>query len=301
MWQTFGPVSSNTAVHRPFGDAVIDGFDFDFESSVNNMPAFGNQLRSYFSQDTSKTYYLTAAPQCPYPDAADNPMLDGSVYFDAVWVQFYNNYCGLQSYVAGTTTQNNFNFDTWDNWAHTTSLNPNVKVFLGIPANTGAAGSGYEPVSTLTSIISYVQSFSSFGGVMMWDATQAYANGGFISGIQSALGNPPSSPAPTTTTATTRTTTTTSTSVPTTLTTTTRTTATTTTTSTAPTTTATTCPIAGASCSTNGAYLCNGTGFGICDNGEWVMEQCGSNLICVQDGSSVYCNVPGSGPDTSCS
>ena len=57
-------------------------------------------------------------------------MLAGAVSFDAIWVQFYNNYCGLQSYTAGSSTQNNFNFATWDNWAKTVSLNPNVKVML---------------------------------------------------------------------------------------------------------------------------------------------------------------------------
>ncbi|KAL1968464.1 hypothetical protein VTN77DRAFT_1994 [Rasamsonia byssochlamydoides] len=253
------------------------------------MPSFANELRSLFAEDTSKTYYLTAAPQCPYPDAADNPMLDGTVYFDAIWVQFYNNYCGLQSYVAGTTTQNNFDFSTWDNWAHTTSLNPNVKVFLGVPGDTTAAGSGYEPLSTLTPIITYVQSFSSFGGVMIWDATQAYANSGFISGIESAL-TASSSSATTTTTTTT----------PTTLSTVAATTTTTTAASTTPAPPASTCPIAGASCPTNGAYACNGSDFGICSNGEWVIEQCGSGLICVQDGSDIYCDVPGSGPDTTC-
>jgi chitinase len=49
MWETFGPTSSSTtsnsttkrqsaaAVDRPFGNATVDGFDFDFETTVNNM------------------------------------------------------------------------------------------------------------------------------------------------------------------------------------------------------------------------------------------------------------------------
>ena len=137
--------------------------------------------------DTSKSYYLTAAPQCPYPDAADDPMLNGTVSMDAVFVQFYNNYCGVQSYTPGSSTQNNFNFDTWDNWAKTVSLNPNVKVLLGVPAGQTAAGSGYEPASTLDPIIQYCKQFSSFGGVMMWDASQAVANSGFLSAVKSSL------------------------------------------------------------------------------------------------------------------
>jgi chitinase len=137
--------------------------------------------------DTSRKYYLTAAPQCPFPDAADNPMLNGTVSFDAVFVQFYNNYCGVQSYVSNATTQNNFNFDVWDNWAKTQSKNADVKVLLGVPAGPSAAGSGYTPVEQLKPVIEYCQSFSSFGGVMMWDMSQAYANSGFLSGVKSAL------------------------------------------------------------------------------------------------------------------
>ena len=187
IWASFGPVQSGSSAPRPFGNAVVDGFDFDFESTVSNMPAFANQLRSLMNANTSKKFYLTAAPQCPYPDAADSPMLNGGVYFDAIWVQFYNNYCGVQSYVSGASTQNNFNFDTWNTWATTVSANKNVKVFLGVPAGPSAAGSGYESASALKSVINYCKSFSSFGGVMMWDASQAYANSGFLDGIHSDL------------------------------------------------------------------------------------------------------------------
>jgi chitinase len=176
------------------------------------MPPFANQLRSLMSASTpstGKTYYLTAAPQCPYPDAADGPMLAGQVSFDAIWIQFYNNYCGLQSFTVGSSTQNNFNFDTWDNWAKTVSLNPNVKVILGVPGNTGA-GAGYESGSTLADIIAYSKSFSSFGGVMVWDMSQAYANSGFLDSVSADLGLPASGGGGTTTASTTTSTTTTS-------------------------------------------------------------------------------------------
>lgn len=187
IWATFGPQQSGSSALRPFGSSFVDGFDFDFETTVSNTAPFANQLRSLMNADTSQSWYLTAAPQCPYPDAADNPMLNGTVPMDAVFVQFYNNYCGVQSYTPGSSTQNNFNFATWDNWAKTVSLNPAVKVFLGIPAGSTAAGSGYEPPSTLDPIITYCKQFSSFGGVMMWDASQAVANNGFLPAIKQSL------------------------------------------------------------------------------------------------------------------
>ncbi|RMJ26960.1 chitinase [Aspergillus sp. HF37] len=194
LWNTFGPVptSNSSEVLRPFGDAVVDGFDLDFESQVQNMPTFANKLREYYTADASKKYYLTAAPQCVFPDAAMGAMLDGTVFFDAIWVQFYNNNCGLNSFTQGTKEQSDFNFERWNAWAHRASKNPNVRVYVGVPASPEAAGSGYEPLADLKPIIDYAASFNSFGGVMMWDASKAYSNPGFIDGVASALEAQPS-------------------------------------------------------------------------------------------------------------
>lgn len=191
VWAMFGPDTS-PSTNRPFGTAIVDGFDFDFESTTQNMAAFGQELRALMDVATAagdKAYYLSAAPQCPYPDAADNEMLAGAVYFDFIQIQFYNNYCGVQSYVAGAAAQNNFNFATWDTWAHTVSANPDVKILLGIPANSGAAGSGYTTGSTLAAAIAYSETFASFGGVMMWDMSQLWANSGFLAGVVADLGS----------------------------------------------------------------------------------------------------------------
>lgn len=117
--------------------------------------------------DTSRKYYLTSAPQCPFPDAANDVMLSGGVPFDAVFVQFYNNYCGIQSYVAGAANQWNFNFQTWDTWAKTKSANRNVRVFLGVPASPTAAGSGYLNASQLAGVVKYCKGFSSFGVLLL--------------------------------------------------------------------------------------------------------------------------------------
>ena len=198
IWKTFGPDSGDSKIHRPFGKAVIDGFDFDFEAAVTNTGEFATQLRTLADSDTSKKYFLTAAPQCPFPDAADKDILNtnSSAAIDAVFVQFYNNFCGVNAFTPARTVktgrvaaQSNFNFDTWNKWALTESKNKNVRVFLGVPANTGAASSGYLPVSSLEPVIAYSKGFESFGGVMMWDVTQAYGNKGFLNGVHSALGN----------------------------------------------------------------------------------------------------------------
>lgn len=186
IWAMFGPEQYGSTALRPFGSAILDGFDFDFESSVSNTAAFANQLRALMDADTSKSYYLTAAPQCPYPDSADQSMLDGAVYFDAIWVQFYNNYCGLTAFES-TSDPGEFNFETWHTWATTVSANPNVRVLVGAPGSSTAAGSGYVSSSELTEINEYCRQFSSFGGIMFWDASQLYANSGYLDAIYAAL------------------------------------------------------------------------------------------------------------------
>lgn len=187
IWETFGPKKDGSKALRPFGDASLDGFDFDFEATVEHMAPFANALRDLMNEETDKKYFLTAAPQCPYPDQADKEILNGPVDIDAVWVQFYNNYCGINNF--DTNEKNSkFNFEEWDNWAKTVSKNKDVKVLVGIPADTTAANSGYVPIDKVAQAVEYSKKFSSFGGVMMWDASQAYANEGFIDGVRKALG-----------------------------------------------------------------------------------------------------------------
>lgn len=188
MWETFGPKQEGSKTLRPFGDAALDGFDFDFEANVQHMAPFANELRSLMEADKSKQkFYLTAAPQCPYPDQADKDILNGPVYIDAIWVQFYNNFCGVNNFNTDASSSK-YNFEEWDNWAKTVSKNKDVKVIVGVPAFTSAASTGYIPASKLAEVIEYTKKFESFGGVMMWDATQAYANDGFIKDVRKALG-----------------------------------------------------------------------------------------------------------------
>ena len=88
IWDNFLGGTSST---RPFGDADLDGVDLDIEGgSPLYWDVFVTKLRSLASSDSSKSYYVTAAPQCPFPDAWLGTALN-AVAFDAVYVQFYNN------------------------------------------------------------------------------------------------------------------------------------------------------------------------------------------------------------------
>lgn len=191
VWDMFGPIPSGKKIDRPFGNAVLDGFDLDFENPVNNLPAFSTKLRSLMDAAGGRKFYLSAAPQCVFPDAAVGAALE-NVAFDWVQVQFYNNFCGLQNFKPNTTTQNAFNLDVWDNWAKK-SKNPNVKVLLGIPAAPTAAGSGYTTGSQLEQILLYSKKFTNFGGVMMWDMSQLYSNIQILDTVVKVLGHTGSS------------------------------------------------------------------------------------------------------------
>ncbi|KAL9714342.1 Chitinase 2 [Leucoagaricus gongylophorus] len=180
IWNLFLGGSSST---RPFADAVLDGVDLDIEGGGSTgFAAFVSRIRSHAS-GASKKYYVTAAPQCPFPDAFLGPVLN-VVGFDAVYVQFYNNFCGLINF----NNPNAWNFAQWDNWAKTQSPNKSVKIYIGAPASSSAAGSGFVDINTLGNIARTTRSqFSSFGGVMLWDASQAVANGRYDLAVKNAL------------------------------------------------------------------------------------------------------------------
>ncbi|KAN0098104.1 chitinase [Tylopilus felleus] len=180
IWDLF---LGGTSATRPFGDAVLDGIDMDIEGGTQTgFAAFLTTLRQLMDGG-DKSYYITAAPQCPYPDAYIGDTIN-AVPFDAVFVQFYNNYCELTNY----DDPNDWDFATWDKWATTVSPNPNVKVFIGAPASSSAAGSGYVDPSTIATIIEQTSSkYSSFGGVMLWDMSQVYANNRYDISVKDAL------------------------------------------------------------------------------------------------------------------
>ncbi|KAG0689276.1 hypothetical protein C6P40_005332 [Pichia californica] len=170
LWNTFG-AGSDSSVDRPFDDAVVDGFDFDIENNVNTgYAALVTKLRTYFDEDTSKNYFISASPQCPYPDASVGNLLENAKV-DFAFIQFYNNYC--------STIGSYFNWDTWNTYAETVSPNPDIKLFVGLPAGTGAAGSGYATLDEIkTTFEDYILNIEDtyFGGFALWDASWSSFN-----------------------------------------------------------------------------------------------------------------------------
>ncbi|GFS38775.1 chitinase A [Actinidia rufa] len=139
--------------------AVLDGIDFDIEGGSNQH---WDDLARYLSgySNRGKKVYLTAAPQCPFPDAwVGGALMTG--LFDYVWVQFYNN--PPCQYTSGDVVNLE---DAWKQW--TTAI-PATKFLLGLPAAPDAAGSGFIPVSDLTSqVLPAIKGSAKYGGVMLW-------------------------------------------------------------------------------------------------------------------------------------
>ena len=153
IWNNFLGGQSNS---RPLGDAVLDGVDFDIEQGVPHYAALARRLSEYSQR--GKKVYLTAAPQCPFPDQYLNGALSTGL-FDYVWIQFYNNYCQYGN-------PNDFKA-SWNKW--TSSIKAR-EFYVGLPAAQAAAGSGYvEPNVLISQVLPFVKGSPKYGGVMLWN------------------------------------------------------------------------------------------------------------------------------------
>ncbi|KAK1666517.1 hypothetical protein QYE76_054676 [Lolium multiflorum] len=180
LWDNFLGGTGTTAP-RPLGAAVLDGIDFDMEAPSRYYDNLARNLNSlYASANSEKKYLLTAAPQCPFPDASLGGAL-GTGLFDHVWVQFYNNPpCQFAPGDASALRS------AWQQW---TAALPSVAVYLGLPASPEAAGSGYVNADTLVSqVLPLVEGSPNYGGVMLWSRSYD-KDAGFSVKLQSNLQN----------------------------------------------------------------------------------------------------------------
>ncbi|KAI3520269.1 hypothetical protein L1887_09581 [Cichorium endivia] len=154
LWNNFLGGESN---FRPLGDAVLDGIDFDIESGSDKF--WSDLARALAAHGSQKKVYLSAAPQCPIPDARLYSAIQTGL-FDYIWVQFFNN--GQCEYEANADAL----LASWNEWTQVNSS----QIFLGLPAATRAAGSGYIPPNDLkSSILPSIKSSPKYGGVMLWN------------------------------------------------------------------------------------------------------------------------------------
>ncbi|CAN0884565.1 Acidic endochitinase [Linum grandiflorum] len=155
----FNNFLSGSSATRPFGPAVLDGIDFDIELGSNQHY---NELARFLSGFRGgKKVYLSAAPQCPFPDGEMGQALTTGL-FDYVWVQFYNNpQCEFNS---GGGSNKAF-FDAWNQWNGIKA----GQIFLGLPASTKAAGNGFiSPGDLINRVLPVIKRSNKYGGIMLW-------------------------------------------------------------------------------------------------------------------------------------
>lgn len=197
LWGAFGPVTTAWTKDdkpRPFGTAVVDGFDFDIESQISPPPTYNGaavdnyKTRGYgkmietlkntlFPSDKSKSYYLSAAPQCTIPDA-HFAHLATAAWFDFMFVQFYNTAsCSARAGVNHIEGASSVDM-TYTGWADINYYNPNTRVYIGLPASTVASESYdyYLPADEANTLIKHYYSNKRFGGIMLWEATASANN-----------------------------------------------------------------------------------------------------------------------------
>lgn len=184
LWDSYGGNTSDSKI-RPFGNVKVDGFDFDVESNPshqaqNYLGPLVNDLRSHFSSDTSKSYYISGAPQCPIP-APDMSNSIAQAPYDYLWIQFYNNDCAAADVVKNSTGNPNgagqYNIKKWPQYV-SSGASKAAKLYVGLPASrSGAAHWDWVKPADLPKVIGVSPGIS---GVMLWNtfhSDQATSNG----------------------------------------------------------------------------------------------------------------------------
>jgi chitinase len=137
-------------------ESGLSGYYFDLATS----------LRAQFTTDPQHTYYLSAAPQCPFSDASYPwPMLQA---MDFVWVQFYNNpACNANTPAVIPSLSD------WSKALMNSSQGP--MLYIGVLSFAGG-GTGYTDIKGLETVIQQARKLSNFGGVMLWDGSEGLMN-----------------------------------------------------------------------------------------------------------------------------
>lgn len=153
---------------RPFGDQSLDGVDLDIEGGgPAGYAAFARRLRGIMD-GAAGDWLITAAPQCPFPDAHLGPapgsaLADAADAFDYLFVQFYNNFCSGNT---GAPFQ-----ETYAQWSGLLASG-GPRIVVGLPATPEAApAGGYVDPAALPALVDSVRDDPAFAGLMLWDVS----------------------------------------------------------------------------------------------------------------------------------
>lgn len=157
------------SIRTPAVLARLTSADIEIGES-DNFKYLGTSLREKFGSDPSRQYYLSAAPQCPFPDRS-MPM-DLVNLTDFVWVQFYNNpHCQIGSDGFHSSLRQ---------WS--SELPAGSRLYVGAPGYEAASPDTYNTAilspSHMQGIVRDVVSLNlpNIGGLMFWDGPESLAN-----------------------------------------------------------------------------------------------------------------------------
>jgi chitinase len=85
-----------------------------------------NRLRERFTENPSKKYLISGAPQCPLPEVNMGEMINAAK-FDLLWIQFYNNdfrQCTARQWADNyaLTGEEDFSMFSYDQWYVLTTI-----------------------------------------------------------------------------------------------------------------------------------------------------------------------------------
>lgn len=136
-----------------------------------------------------RRYYISAAPQCPRPDASIP--LDAMRAMDFVFVQFYNNgdcNVGRPGFEASLMAWSR------DLQRPAGGGEGGPRLYIGAPGCSACAGSGYLGAAQIAGVLQRAKAagLSNLGGVMLWDGSEGMANreaGGksYLSAVKAAV------------------------------------------------------------------------------------------------------------------
>ncbi|CAJ1953002.1 unnamed protein product [Sphenostylis stenocarpa] len=142
----------------PLGSVTLDGIDIADVQDGENLK-WDEVVRAINASTTARKIYLSASPECVYPDYYLGTAISTGL-FDYIWVEFfYQNPCIYANGDAANLLKE------WNKW--TTGV-PKSKIFLGLVASDEVAGY-IPPEDLITKVLPTIKQSSNYGGVMIWD------------------------------------------------------------------------------------------------------------------------------------
>jgi chitinase len=169
MWDLY---LGGSGAPRPFPGQTLDGVDLSFQVTPQSpgpgYVRFAARLRELMNS-SGAPYYLTASPQCEFPDPSLGPGMgtvlgDMPALFDALFVQFY--YMSPCSYSSADPSGFLSRFQSWA----TLLRGGRPKVFVGLWLDP--SGIGYVDRASLPMLLNAVKNSpasAAFGGLALRD------------------------------------------------------------------------------------------------------------------------------------